>query len=42
MEIVSYNLHEMSRPVLWGEGVGDKKKYFNKSSGENFTQSAKR
>ena len=31
-------LHEMPNPVFWK----NKKKYFNISSAENFTQSAKR
>ena len=31
------NLHEMSNPVSWKK---EKKKYFNMSSAENFTQSA--
>ena len=40
MQIVSIgdNLHEMSNPVSWGIYV----KYFDMSSAENFTQSAKR
>ena len=40
MQIVSLgdNLHEMSYPVFWQK----LEKYFNKSSAENFTQSAKR
>ena len=40
MQIVSIrdNLHEMSNPVFPGK---ISKKYLNKSSAENFTQSAK-
>ena len=37
MQIVS-TLHEMVNPMFWE----NKKKYFNMSSAENFTQSAKR
>ena len=34
---IGENLHEMSKPVFWE----NKKKYFNMSSAENLTQSAK-
>ena len=36
MQIVSTgdNLHEISKPIFWE----NKKKYFNMSSAENFTQ----
>ena len=39
MQIVSIvdNLHEMENPVSWEK----QEKYFNMSSAENFTQSAK-
>ena len=39
MQIVSIgdNLHEMSKPIFWGK----KEIYFDMSSAENFTQSAK-
>ena len=42
MQIVSNgdNLHEITNPVFWEKK--NKKKNFNMSSAENFTQSAKR